>query len=477
MLTSAFRAFGGEELVKEFLTGLPGGFWGQFIIVMAVIFVLGFFLDFIEIAVVVVPIVAPILLLNPEANITAVWLGVMIGLNIQTSFLTPPFGFALFYLRGVAPPIVKTIQMYKGVIPFIALQLLALVIVGLVPSFVNYLPNRVSLTAETAPPPKNPRLQVCIEEYVGEQFATREGEIKSAIMRARDWDLSYVPADIRRDLEKAFDNAEKTFGAYAAAETTAAAIEEAAVPYRPLHRSVRAIQADIRDHEKEIKEFETLLRQSRDTDENAEENKKRYADSIERLTAEKAELEASIPADWEPRHKEFVKVLATDKKARLTYRRTADQSYEPIQKFEVILSDAAPLAAAREELTSLANSLAGLENKAASDAIKDVSSIIGKVSESSDIRKPLSDARRMFRGDNVADLTDVNALIAQSLRLLDEDGAWRQRAESELLPDVRAYMAALSDTIGLRLQERFPRHVALDVAACNADHRDISLYF
>ncbi|MEK9725959.1 MAG: TRAP transporter large permease subunit, partial [Rhodospirillaceae bacterium] len=123
MLTAAFRAFGGEDLVRDFLTGLPGGFWAQFTIVMAVIFVLGFFLDFIEIAVVVVPIVAPILLTDPAANVTAVWLGVMIGLNIQTSFLTPPFGFALFYLRGVAPAIVRTISMYKGVVPFIALQL------------------------------------------------------------------------------------------------------------------------------------------------------------------------------------------------------------------------------------------------------------------------------------------------------------------------------------------------------------------
>ena len=119
MLTSAFRGFGGEELVKEYLTSLPGGFWIQFVVVMSVIFFLGFFLDFIEIAVVVVPIVAPILLADPGANITAVWLGVMIGLNIQTSFLTPPFGFALFYLRGVAPPDVKTLQIYKGAAAFI----------------------------------------------------------------------------------------------------------------------------------------------------------------------------------------------------------------------------------------------------------------------------------------------------------------------------------------------------------------------
>ena len=115
---------------------------------MLVIFLLGFFLDFIEIAVVVVPIVAPILLADPSANVTAVWLGVMIGLNIQTSFLTPPFGFALFYLRGVASKAVKTIEMYKGVIPFIALQLVGLAIVGFNPTLVNYLPTTTFLSSQ-----------------------------------------------------------------------------------------------------------------------------------------------------------------------------------------------------------------------------------------------------------------------------------------------------------------------------------------
>ena len=135
MLTSAFRGFGGEELVKEFLTSIPGGFWAQFMVVMAVIFILGFFLDFIEIAVVVVPLVAPILMADPSANITAVWLGVMIGINLQTSFLTPPFGFALFYLRGVAPPDVKTLHIYRGVVAFIILQLVGSGHCGLLPPF------------------------------------------------------------------------------------------------------------------------------------------------------------------------------------------------------------------------------------------------------------------------------------------------------------------------------------------------------
>ena len=177
ILTAAFRAFGGEHLVREFLDGLPGGFWTKFVIVMAVIFILGFFLDFIEIAVVVVPIVAPILLADPQANVTAVWLGVMIGLNIQTSFLTPPFGFALFYLRGVAPKVVKTINMYKGVIPFIALQIGAMVIVANYPSLVNYLPNRVALTSENAPPPRNPKLAYCMNQYLIGEIGAKRGAL------------------------------------------------------------------------------------------------------------------------------------------------------------------------------------------------------------------------------------------------------------------------------------------------------------
>jgi len=190
MLTAAFRAFGGEELVKHFLEGIPGGFWAKFITVMAVIFILGFFLDFIEIAVVVVPIVAPILLADPSANITAVWLGVMIGLNIQTSFLTPPFGFALFYLRGVAPAIVKTIDMYKGVIAFIGLQLAALVIVANYPPLVNYLPNRVSMLSETAPPPRNPRLQYCVEEYIHGKLVSIRANWPVRLKQQKHWTLA-----------------------------------------------------------------------------------------------------------------------------------------------------------------------------------------------------------------------------------------------------------------------------------------------
>ena len=135
-----FRGFGGDTLVENFFEELPGGVFTATLIVMVVIFVLGFILDFIEITFVVVPIVGPVLL---AMGLDPIWLGVMIAINLQTSFLTPPFGFALFYLRGVAPQSVQTIDMYKGVIPFIAIQLLLLISIWIFPEIATWLPSQL----------------------------------------------------------------------------------------------------------------------------------------------------------------------------------------------------------------------------------------------------------------------------------------------------------------------------------------------
>jgi len=135
-----FRGFGGEELIEHLFTQLPGGVIGATLVVMLVIFLLGFILDFIEITFVVVPIVGPVLL---AMGLDPVWLGIMIALNLQTSFLTPPFGFALFYLRGVAPDSVPTGAIYRGVAPFIVLQLLLLAVLALWPGLVTWLPGQL----------------------------------------------------------------------------------------------------------------------------------------------------------------------------------------------------------------------------------------------------------------------------------------------------------------------------------------------
>ena len=135
-----FRGYGGDDAIHEFLAQLPGGVFAAVAIVMLVMFILGFVLDFIEITFVVVPIVGPVLL---AMGVDPVWLGIMIAINLQTSFLTPPFGFALFYLRGVAPSSITTRQIYKGVTPFIIIQLIVLGMIAKWPELATWLPDNL----------------------------------------------------------------------------------------------------------------------------------------------------------------------------------------------------------------------------------------------------------------------------------------------------------------------------------------------
>jgi len=140
LFSLVFRGFGGDELVESLLSDLPGGVFGAMLAVMVLMFLLGFVLDFIEITFVVVPIVAPTLL---AMGLDPIWFGIMIALNLQTSFLTPPFGFALFYLRGVAPASIKTLDIYRGVLPFILIQLFLLGLIAYWPDLVTWLPHLI----------------------------------------------------------------------------------------------------------------------------------------------------------------------------------------------------------------------------------------------------------------------------------------------------------------------------------------------
>jgi len=476
MLTSAFRAFGGEELVKDFLQGLPGGFWAQFLIVMLVIFILGFFLDFIEIAVVVVPIVAPILLADPSANVTAVWLGVMIGLNIQTSFLTPPFGFALFYLRGVAPAVVKTIDMYKGVIAFIALQLVALGIVGFYPQLVNYLPNRSTLLSETAPPPKNPRLQYCMERLVYEDFQQNGSTILAAIEKAEGVDMSYLPEDLRDDLVEGFAKAREALPQMEAIREAENQVQAAAGDFKPIHVEVRAYERDARRIDHRIEELQVIVDRSGEGAVYTPEQGARAQARIEELQAEHDAILENIPDNWEEVYGEFSQIQKAENTARTTYRRTVDQAYEPIVELKAILADVQTVADFGPELDALKEQVAQLEPEAAVEVIAEMRSKVGEAEGTSEIRKGLTEARKIMRSRE----PNAEAAIAEidnSIAALQADLAWRERAANELLPVLEEYDAAIVNNIGLRQQDRLPNDMALDVAGCLSDHRDISLSF
>jgi TRAP-type mannitol/chloroaromatic compound transport system permease large subunit len=140
LFSLVFRGLGGDDTIHDLLQSLPGGTWTAVAVVMLVMFLLGFFLDFIEIIFVVVPLVGPILL---GMGVDPVWLGVMMAINLQTSFLTPPFGFALFYLRGAAPESVSTGDIYRGAIPFVIIQLIMLALLAWIPEMATWLPEVV----------------------------------------------------------------------------------------------------------------------------------------------------------------------------------------------------------------------------------------------------------------------------------------------------------------------------------------------
>jgi tripartite ATP-independent transporter DctM subunit len=133
-----FRGIGGDSLVLNIMSNLPGGMWGFLFISMFLIFVLGFFLDFLQVCFIVIPILAPI---ANQFNIDMLWFAVLIALNLQTSFLTPPFGFSLFYLKAVAPPEVRIQDIYKGIVPFVILQIAMIIIIILIPDLVTWLPD------------------------------------------------------------------------------------------------------------------------------------------------------------------------------------------------------------------------------------------------------------------------------------------------------------------------------------------------
>ena len=474
MLTAAFRGFGGEELVTEFLTSLPGGFWTQFIVVMAVIFILGFFLDFIEIAVVVVPIIAPILLAQTDANVTAVWLGVMIGVNMQTSFLTPPFGFSLFYLRGVAPKIVSTIQIWKGAIAFIVLQLVGLAIVGYYPPLVNYLPYRTYLTSEVSPPPMNPRLQECIQEYKFELYENNGDIIKKNINEISSVDISYLTESNKESLKNTYMNAILTFELVDNIKKSQLVLDEYNKNYRSLHLSVRKIQKKQFKIDKRIKKLEKEKRYLERENQTNKVNK--MQSEIDELNNEKIEIVKNIPANWEAANNEY-KALAMEKKKAVTkYKRNVDSVYENIQKLKEIIKD-------RDKLSNLDNEISNLKElifKESKDdgmnRIKSIEKILNEIAGAELIKEKLSKARRTLKKDD-ADIDRINTLLDESNEIYMYENEWRAKAEKELLPQLIKFDDSIKNTIGLRLQEKLTKEQAKYVAACRSTHTDISLNF
>ncbi|MBD1145590.1 TRAP transporter large permease subunit [Pelagibacterales bacterium SAG-MED34] len=477
MLTSGFRAFGGEELVRDFLQDLPGGFWTQFVVVMIVIFLLGFFLDFIEIAVVVVPIIAPILLAETGANVTAVWLGVMIGVNLQTSFLTPPFGFALFYLKGVAPKVVQTLDIWKGVVPFIALQLIGLAIVGSYPSLVNYLPNRVYLTSNVAPPPMNPKLQYCLQEYKFARYDTNGDAIKNAILKFQSDSPTNLPDDKMEILEDHFDSALGTFALVEKLKNAEKIYNDYTVDYRDMHFTVRKKQKKILKLNKKIDKYKAEIR-NLDDDDISDKNKIEL--KIEDIKLEIDEISKSIPDTWETKNSEFEKIKKAKNTTSKRYKRNVDDAYDLLDQFALFIVDV-------DKLKEVSNDIKKLEmtvekenqTKNYEESISIMDGLFDKLSETSGMDAFLDSVDELFSEMDSEEINAEEVKIKSDavIELYNKEVSWRSVAKQDLMPKLQEYNLAIKETIGLRLQSKLTKEQAIYVSRCNSVHRDISLNF
>ncbi len=473
MLTSGFRAFGGEELVRDFLQDLPGGFWTQFIVVMIVIFLLGFFLDFIEIAVVVVPIIAPILLAETGANVSAIWLGVMIGVNLQTSFLTPPFGFALFYLKGVAPKFITTLNIWKGVVPFIALQLVGLAIVGFYPSLVNYLPARTYLTSHVAPPPMNPKLQHCLQEYKFDIYNNEEQKIIAAIKSFEQLVPSDLPNDKLDIFEEHFENALGTFALVKKLQKTEEDYNLFAEDYRDLHFNVRKKQKKIRKIELKIEKSKAEIR-NLEKDDLSEKNKIELR--IEDYNLEIDEIRKQIPENWVSRNKEFEIIQKAKNTQTKRYKKNVDEAYDNLDQIAMFIQDHEKLQKLSSEIKNLKYEINNKNYENSISLIDNLFEKLGEISGTEEFANRLDDLYSLLDSEEIEE-NKISDTSSEVFALFAKEVKWRKDASQNLMPELEKYNSVIKNNIGLRLQSRLTKEQAKFVASCNSIHRDISLNF
>ena len=470
MLTAAFRGFGGEEIVKDFLTGLPGGFWTQFIVVMAVIFILGFFLDFIEIAIVVVPIVAPILLAETSANITAVWLGVMIGVNMQTSFLTPPFGFSLFYLRGVAPKSIKTTEIWKGASVFIFLQLVGLGIVGYFPQLVNYLPLRSYYSSEVAPPPINPKLQECLFDYTYDKYTLTFAETNNLITKINSYNLSFIPESQSKKISDMISGIGSSKNLIDEVKISESNFNDYSINYKPLHTKVRRLEKEIYKKLNKIEKIKKEIRLEIDPTEIEKLDSEilDYQDEIEKI-------KMTIPSNWESENSEFNNILNEYNKTKLKYNKTVDNSFNELMEFIEIFKNLEGLFLIEDSFDKIFNKIEK-EDENISDQLKEFERKFNKFNQVSNIKKPIKNARKLLK-KNYDKKSEALELIMESKLIYEKEIFWRLKAKDILLEDFILLSKLGEETFGLRKQDSLNKEQAVYLARCKSSHEDISLYF
>jgi hypothetical protein len=361
------------------------------------------------------------------------------------------------------------------VIPFILMQLGALVIVGYFPPLVNYLPSRVALLSENAPPPRNPRLQYCVEQILSAQIPAQEARVRQLIAGVRAADVSLLPTGRQRDLERALEGYESSFGLLVTFEETSRAIAAASPGYRPLHREVGDIRRETLRIDRRIGTQEVLLRRQRGDDADTVAARARIEDRIATLRAEREAILARTPERWDSAHHAFLALNRAELAARRDFRQASEQSYAAIR-------DIAAEARAGEAFEAVLPLLADLVSRVGQDdpevlagELRGIESLVSDLPGSGDLSGALRNLRNGLTGRRASPEAAAEAAPA-ALEQARAEIAWRQQAGG-LATALAALEAETRNTLGLREQPRLERGPALQVAGCLADHRDVSLNF
>ena len=470
MLTAAFRGFGGEEIVRDFLTSLPGDFWTQFIVVMAVIFILGFFLDFIEIAVVVVPIVAPILLADTSANITAVWLGVMIGVNMQTSFLTPPFGFSLFYLRGVAPKIIKTTEIWKGASVFIILQLIGLGIVGYFPQLVNYLPLRSYLTSEVSPPPINSKIQDCLLDYKYKKYDDKQNLIINKTQIILQSSFNNINESDKKNIIALANNIKITFDMLERIKNSEIEFNYYSENYKSLHNKVRKIEKKILKYNSKIDKLKKDLK-----NEDNIEDKLKIEMQIERIIFNINNINKEIPDSWIKENQKFNNILLNHNQLKLKYNKNVDNAYTELNKYITKFEEVNDFENIINQFSLIINKI-NMNSENIYDELKFFEKKFNSFTEINEVKKKLTKARKKLK-KNLNKKNEAVKLIKDAELLLLNIVDSRKNGKKLFLNIFKEIEIISKDNFGLRKQPKLTKEQAIFIASCRSIHKDISLNF
>ncbi|MGB2302864.1 MAG: C4-dicarboxylate ABC transporter permease, partial [Candidatus Puniceispirillaceae bacterium] len=325
------------------------------------------------------------------------------------------------------------------------------------------------LSSFNAPPPQNPRLQQCVEDYLAEALTQNQQSIADSIAMLGTVNLDILPKKVAGKISDAQKNAGAVIGHLEDVQGAEAVLAEATITYASFHSDVRAIERDIRKLETQIKRKKREALAAR-----TEEDKQHITEEIEEAMARQQALEESIPAEWEGAAKDYQakqKVLNT---ANRKYRRAMDDSFANVDEVIGLINASDALKAYQPRLDEHIAALATMSNEDRQLALKEAEKEVGAITGGSGIKSLLSKARRAYKKDDNA---KAEGFLADAKSQMTNELAWRADAVTSVLPLLESYQAQTADTIGLRGQDRLPSFLVPRISTCRSQHRDISLQF